>query len=247
MSSETAIVVGDAHLGHAPPAVADAFHRFLAEVPAPGDHLIVNGDLFDFWFEYRSVIPRYAFPTLAALDRARHRGVRLTVVGGNHDRWGPAFWERELGVAFHSHALELALAGWRAYVAHGDGVADPLPASRWMRAVAHHPWTATLFRWIHPDVGFWMARRLSRGVAEHTRDERILARAARLQETYARNLLDRRKELDLVVLGHTHRPVVAAIEPRRWYVNHGAWMDGFSYAVITARGPELRRFEDGER
>ena len=242
MPTETVIVVGDAHLGQVPAAVDEAFRMFLLEVPRPGDHLIVNGDLFDFWFEYRSVIPRHAFPTLAALDHTRRRDVRVTLIGGNHDRWGGSFWERELGAAFHPRAAELTLAGWRAHVAHGDGIADPLAGGRMLHAVTHHPWTAGLFGLLHPDLGNWMVGHFSRGVAEQTRDERTLARAAGLQETYARGLLDRRTELDLVVLGHTHRPVLAAVAARRWYLNPGAWMNGFSYAVITADGPSLRQF-----
>ncbi len=82
------MIVSDVHLGHAPPEVADAFRRFLERVPDLGEHLIVNGDLFEFWFEYREVIPKRAFPTLEALGRVRRAGVQLTVTGGNHDRWG---------------------------------------------------------------------------------------------------------------------------------------------------------------
>lgn len=240
--TETVIVVGDAHLGQVPASVAEAFRAFLLEVPRPGDHLIINGDLFDFWFEYRSVIPRHAFPTLAALDHTRRRDVRVTLIGGNHDRWGGSFWERELGLAFHARAADLSLAGWRAQVAHGDGIADPLPVSHLLHAITHHAWTARLYGLLHPDLGSWLVRHLSRGVAEQTRDERTLARAAALQETYARELLGRRAELDLVVLGHTHRPALAAVAARRWYLNPGAWMNDRSYAVITADGPSLRQF-----
>jgi len=96
VSAETVFVLADAHLGGVPDAVASALHAFLDTVPRAGDHLVINGDLFEFWFEYDSVIPRRAFPTLARLAAARDRGVRLTVTGGNHDRWGRGFWQREL-------------------------------------------------------------------------------------------------------------------------------------------------------
>ena len=80
------IVVADAHLGQVPPAVGTAFLAFLDEVPQPGDHLVLTGDLFDFWFEYRSVIPRKHFATVAKLRKVRARRVPITFVGGNHDR-----------------------------------------------------------------------------------------------------------------------------------------------------------------
>ncbi|MBI3981339.1 MAG: metallophosphoesterase [Gemmatimonadetes bacterium] len=117
--SETVVLLGDAHLGHARRESAARLHAFLDAVPRAGDHLVITGDLFDFWFEYRSVIPRSAFPTLAALSGARARGVRLTLVGGNHDRWGGDFWRQEVGAEFHAAGrpgigrVPLARGPWR--------------------------------------------------------------------------------------------------------------------------------------
>ncbi len=85
------IVVADAHLGQVPPAVESAFHSFLKAVPDLGDALLINGDLFDFWFEYRAVIPRRHFGTVAKLHALRAQGIPITFVGGNHDRWGGDF------------------------------------------------------------------------------------------------------------------------------------------------------------
>lgn len=242
MTTETVFVLSDAHLGGVPDAVALALHRFLDQVPQPGDHLLINGDLFEFWFEYDSVIPRRAFPTLARLAAARERGVRLTLTGGNHDRWGRGFWQREMGAAFHAESVELNLAGWNALVAHGDGLAEQHRAASLLHAVTRHPLTASLFRWIHPDLGHRLVERFARALGERTRDRDVLDRAAAAQDAWARGLLAQRADLDLVVLGHTHRPVLASVGERRWYLNAGAWMDGFRYAVITGRGPELRTY-----
>ncbi|MBI4502931.1 MAG: UDP-2,3-diacylglucosamine diphosphatase [Gemmatimonadetes bacterium] len=242
MLVESVLVVADAHLGHAPPSVADAFHRFLAKVPELGQHLIINGDLFDFWFEYKRVVSRDAFPTLSALLQLRKAGVKLTVTGGNHDRWGGDFWIRELGAQFYAEPVELNLAGFRVLVAHGDGLSEARTASRIMHHITRLPLTARLFGWIHPDLGFWLADRMSGSLAEQTRDAASLGRAAAAQATFARNLLVKRPDLDIVVLSHTHRAALLAVGPRRWFLNPGAWMDGGSYAALTSAGPELRKF-----
>jgi UDP-2,3-diacylglucosamine hydrolase len=241
VSSETVYVLADAHLG-ATPERAAALHQFLATVPAAGDHVIINGDLFDFWFEYGRVIPRTAFGTLAELAAMRRRGVRLSVTGGNHDRWGRGFWERELDAAFYRGAGELSLAGFRAYVAHGDGVAEPRAGSRLLHAITRHPLTAAAFRWIHPDVGFGLVERLSGVVGEQNRAPAAVERAAVAQRAWATALLARRPDLELVVLGHTHRAALVPAGERRWYLNPGAWMDGFCYAAIGAGGPVLRSY-----
>ena len=96
------VVVADAHLGQVPPTVAAAFHDFLDCVPQLGDHLLINGDLFDFWFEYQAVIPRKHFPTVAKLQALRAKGIPITFVGGNHDRWGGNFLTEDLGITFYA-------------------------------------------------------------------------------------------------------------------------------------------------
>jgi len=243
MPSEAVVIVSDAHLGHAPNSVGAAFHAFLNSLPGRGNHLVINGDLFDFWFEYKRVIPRDAFPTLAALAQARSRGVRLTVTGGNHDRWGGDFWIREMGAAFHRGPVELELAGRKTFLAHGDGLAESRWASRLMHRLTSHPIAAGVFRLVHPDLGFWVADRLSGLLAEQTRTAAAMARAAATQEAFAVDLMKRRPDLDLVILGHTHHPVVREVSPGKWYVNPGAWMLGSRYVMLKTDGPVLARFD----
>jgi UDP-2,3-diacylglucosamine hydrolase len=242
VQAETVYVLADAHLGKPPEQAAAALHQFLDAVPSAGDHVVINGDLFEFWFEYGRVSPGAAFATLARLAGMRKRGVRLSVTGGNHDRWARAFWQRELDAAFYRGSAELSLAGFRAYVAHGDGVAERRLGARLLHGLTRHPVTAAAFRWIHPDIGYGLVERLSGVLGERTRTPAVLEQAAAAQRAWATALLAQRTDLDLVILGHTHR---AALEPageRRWYVNPGAWMDGFRYAVIDADGPALRSY-----
>ncbi len=221
--------------------MVDAFHEFLAAVPDLTEHLVINGDLFDFWFEYRTVIPRSAFSTLAALATVRGAGVRLTITGGNHDRWGRSFWERELGAAFHQHEVELELCGLRTLVTHGDGLDGNL-SSRVLQAITRFPLTPKLFRWVHPDIGIGLVRRMSGTVAKDTRRAAMMKNSAAAQRKYARTLMGERRDIDLLVFGHTHLPVVEAMGLRRWYANPGAWMEGLRYLEVTEQGPVLRQF-----
>lgn len=244
MPSNTAIVVSDAHLGAASPEATEALHRFLRAVPDLCDQLVINGDLFEFWFEYQSVISRAAFPTLDALAAVRRAGVELTLTGGNHDRWGGPFWREQLGAKFHAGAVELELAGLRALVAHGDGVVDGELGARLLHRITRWPLTVKLFRALHPDVGYALVRRLAPLLAG-SRDEDVVRRAAASQREYAERLLAERQELDLLVLGHTHWAAIVEAGPRRWYLNPGAWCDGWRYAVIDQHGPRLERFEAG--
>jgi UDP-2,3-diacylglucosamine hydrolase len=241
--ADTVVIVADAHLGAHDPGGAEAFLRFLDAVPDLGRHLVVNGDLFDFWFEYRTVIPRRAFPALAALRRARDRGVAITLTGGNHDRWGGAFWEGELGATFLPRGGRVDLAGWRVYLHHGDGLAERHVAARALHALTRWPPTSVAFRWLHPDLGLRLVHRLSGVLGHATRDGPALERAATAQAAWADQYLATHHDIDLVVLAHTHRAAVAPAGPRRWYLNSGPWMHERCYALLTESGPRLRVFE----
>jgi len=96
---------------------------------------------------------------------------------------------------------------------------------------------------LHPDLGFWVAHKLSRRLADNTRDKAVLDRAERAQAAYAEQLLGRRPDLNLAILAHTHRPALVQLPNRRAYVNPGAFLDGGRYAVVTRDNVELRQFK----
>lgn len=241
-SPQRVLVVADAHLGQVPPASVARFHAFLAAVPSLGDALLINGDLFDFWFEYKTVIPRKHFPTVTRLHALRAAGIPITLIGGNHDRWGGDFLKQDLGIAFHPAETELTLAGRRAFVAHGDGLTEQHWSAGLLHRMTAHPVTIAVFRALHPAIGFWIADQFSRHLADSTKDRVVLDRAAEAQSVYAKALLERRPEIELVVLAHTHRPRLERLPDGRAYLNPGAFLDDGRYAVVTADAVELKEF-----
>lgn len=241
-STPRVIVVADAHLGQVPAAVGAAFHAFLDEVPRPGDHLVLMGDLFDFWFEYPSVIPRKHFATVAKLQEVRRRGIPITFVGGNHDRWGGTFFTQDLGIEFFAGEAELDLGGRRAFVAHGDGLTEQHWSGKVMHRFTRHRATVAVFKLLHPTIGFWIADLFSRHLADSTKDRAVLDRAAAAQREWAAAFLHKRPDVDLVIMAHTHRPVVDRQPDGRTYLNPGAFLDGGRYALITTEGAALNQF-----
>lgn len=243
MPREPVVVVGDAHLGSAAEADERAFHAFLAAVPSLARRLIIMGDLFDFWFEYRAVIPRRPFRTLARLSVLVEQGVEVQFFGGNHDRWGGSFWDRDLGIPFHPEAAELELAGRRSWVVHGDGLTETRLGGRLIHRITRHPITVGTFRMLPPTLGFWLADHLSGNLAEGNRSEAAIQAAAAAQEAYARALLDRRPELRLVLMAHTHRQRLVEHQPGRFYLNAGQWMVDRHYAIVSQTGIELKKWD----
>lgn len=235
------VVVSDAHLGATPPPVEESFLAFLDEVPVLGDSLLVNGDLFDFWFSYSRVIPRRGFRVAAALSALAKR-VPVLMVGGNHDRWGGDFWQREAGVRFDPHRLDFAIGERRVAAVHGDGLTEPSLGASLFHRLINHPVTAGVYRAIHPEIGLWLVDRLAPHLGDHTPNEVLLRDASVRQGAWAAGLLAAEPDLDLVIMGHTHQAQTGEPYPGRHYVNPGAWLDNGRYAVVTDTGCELRQF-----
>ncbi len=246
MLGRTLVIVSDAHLGAAPSEAEEALLEFFDAVPALGDCLLINGDLFDFWFTYSRVIPRRGFHVAAALARLRRR-LPIVMVGGNHDRWDRDFWERDLGLSFSPHRATFDIGSRTVAAIHGDGLAE----SRWQAKLIHrliqHPSTALVYRYIHPDLGLRLVDLLSPVLGDHTVDEAKLTRAAARQREWAERLLREETGTGLLVMGHRHRPVLEEPARGRQYLNPGAWFDGYRYAVATETGAELCTFRRSEQ
>jgi UDP-2,3-diacylglucosamine hydrolase len=235
------VVVSDAHLGVAPPDVEERLLAFLEAVPTLGDCLLLNGDLFDFWFSYSRVIPRRGFHVAAALA-ALARRLPIVMVGGNHDRWGGDFWPRELGIRFEPSSARFELGRRRVLAIHGDGLTEPSLRATLLHRLINHPITAAVYRSIHPDLGLRLVDMLGPHLGNHVPSEALLDAAAQRQRVWAERRLADEPELGLVIMGHTHRAVLREIGPGRHYLNPGAWFDGFRYALATESGAELHEF-----
>lgn len=248
MTDLPVLVVSDVHLGAISPDKALRFRRWLEDSASRTAHLVINGDLFDFWFEYRSVIPRGYTRTLAILARMVDAGVRIDFVGGNHDWWGGSFLEEEIGVHFHQDAVRLRLAGSETLVAHGDGLGQGDLGYRFLRLLLRGRTTRWAFRWLHPDLGSAASRVVSRtevrgSSASPPSPERVAA-----LERWARDQLLEDDSLDLVLLGHTHYPQQKEVAPGRFYINTGDWIHHCTWVELRAgEPPRLLSLEAGER
>jgi len=233
-------IASDIHLGAVPRETERRFVTFLDHVREHGSALLLAGDLFDFWFEYGEIVPGRHFRVLAALARLVEAGIPVTLAGGNHDAWGGRFLREEVGVAFHEEPFRMTLAGRPALVAHGDGLGKGDFKYRALKAMIRSRAAIIGFRALHPELGLRLARAVSSTEAKETPDPRQMGRA-RFIENWARGQLAADPSLAWVVCGHSHVPALVEVEPGRFYLNAGDWLNHFTYITIDAAAiPELR-------
>ena len=227
-----------------PRATERAFVAFLDHAAADAAEVVIVGDLFDFWFEYGTIVPGAHFRTLGAIARLTDAGIPVYMVGGNHDAWGGRFLTEEVGLKFSPNELRLGLAGRQALVVHGDGVGSGDFKYRALKATLRSRAAVLGFRILHPELGLRLARAVSgtEGKAGSPPKEG----RARYIEDWARSKLREDPQLSFVVCGHAHMARVAEVDAGRYYLNAGDWLKDFTYITIEPDGPpELRYWPAG--
>ena len=235
MLAPPSYVISDVHLGHASPETERLLLSFLRALPGRASSLLINGDLFEFWFEWKSVVHRSSVRTLAALMDLRDAGIPVTMLAGNHDCWGGDVL-RDAGVDFQFGPWTGELGGWRARVEHGDGLRPREDRGyRALRTVLRNRLAIRAFGALHPD---W-ASRLAMGSsnASRTYQPRDSGRGLR---SVAETTLAADRSLELLVYGHSHVWALERMPSGNVYANAGSWLDTPTFLVVTPERIALR-------
>jgi UDP-2,3-diacylglucosamine hydrolase len=221
--------VSDLHLGASNLGLEAEKERRLSTFAAhldPGrDWLILLGDLFEFWFEYRTVIPREHLHTIQQLLALRDKGLPILYFAGNHDFWLGKFFTHDLGIPLIPDALDLELGGKRFFIAHGDALGRGDWGYKATKKIFRNPVNIFLYRLIHPDLGIPLAKAiasLSRSKGQKPDAPFREYALKKLEEGY-----------DGVVFGHTHRPQYLPVGDKV-YLNTGNWFQDFTYGKWEA-------------
>ena len=234
-------LVSDAHIGVASREVERSFVRFIRELRGQAASLVINGDLFDFWFEWKSVIPRSSFRALAALSDLHDSGMAILWLAGNHDCWGGEILREDVGVDYHIGPWTGDLAGWHSRVEHGDGLRQQEDRGyRVIRPVMRSRLAIRAFRSLHPD---W-ATRLAQGSSDASREYRARDEGRGLRAV-AMAELEHDRSLALLVYGHSHVPALERSPRGGVFANAGSWLDAPTYLRITSESIELLEWREG--
>lgn len=219
------------------------FCHWLRSIKDNTAELYLVGDIFDFWFEYRKVVPKGFLHILAELSRFREANIPITFLTGNHDMWMEDYFKNELDIAIYKDPITRIWSNKKFYIAHGDGLGPGDHRYKILKKFFRHPICQWAFRWLHPDIGmawaeFWSKK--SRG-SNFTREKLFLGADKEWLYIFAQEMLDR-QHYDYFIFGHRHLPLNLGLKRGSQYINLGDWIKFYTYAEFDGYKMELRNF-----
>jgi UDP-2,3-diacylglucosamine hydrolase len=234
--------ISDIHLGGQPQELEQekkaALFRFFAMVRSQNATLVLLGDLFDLWFEYKHAIPKEHADTICELMQLRKAGIDIHFVLGNHDFWIDDFFRKTLDIHVYPDPVTIDLAGKTFHFHHGDGIDASDKGYRLLKRVFRFRPNIVAYRWLHPDIGLPFAKKISGSSRKYT-SQKPNSNDTDYTE-YARARIA--EGANFVLMGHRHQPKTEKIDTGI-YVNTGDWLFHRSYAEFNGETLELKTWK----
>tara|TARA_B110000091_G_scaffold214477_1_gene268262 strand:- start:2285 stop:3043 length:759 start_codon:yes stop_codon:yes gene_type:complete len=227
----------DLHLG-APTATASAtrekkFVAWLDEIKKDAEAIFLLGDLFDFWFEYKTVVPKGFVRTLGKLAEIRDSGIPVYFFVGNHDLWMNDYFEKELNIPVYHEPQVFSINNKVFLIGHGDGLGPADKGYKRMKKVFTFPLFKWMFRWLHPDLGVKLGQYMSikNKMISGDEDANYLGDEKEWLVQYCKRKLSE-THYDYFVFGHRHLPLEIKLQENSTYINLGDWIQYFTYGEM---------------
>jgi UDP-2,3-diacylglucosamine hydrolase len=251
MSNKKVYFLSDVHLGSC------AFNddrereqklvRWLTSIQDNASDIYLLGDIFDFWYEYKYVIPKGFVRLLGKLAELSDKGVKLHFFIGNHDIWVRDYFEKELGMNVYLYDTVQEINGKRFYLAHGHRTGYRPWIVKLMHYVFHAGWVRRLYNCIHPTINYWFGLKWSKNnrLYKHKQEEaEYLGEDKEFLVQFAKEYSKTHPEIDYFVFGHRHVMLDLMLSKTARVMYLGDWISHFSYAVLDNEGLRLEMYEE---
>jgi len=221
--------------------------RFLDEIKETAAEVFLVGDMFDFWYEYRKVVPKGHVRLLGKLAELSDAGIRIHFFVGNHDMWMRDYFQQELNIPVYYEPQEFERQGKRFLIGHGDGLGPGDHGYKRLKKVFRNPASKWLFGILPPVMGVGLANFMSRRSRAQTgaTEEVFLGEDKEWLLIYCKEIL-REKNIDFFVFGHRHLPIDYRLHTGSRYINLGDWIRYYTYAVFDGEEMKLLSYRGME-
>ena len=224
--------------------------RFLDSIKEKAAAVYLLGDMFDFWYEYKYVVPKGFTRFLGKLSELTDMGVEVHYFTGNHDIWAYDYLAEECGVILHKQPQTIELYGKIFYLAHGDGLGDPNKSFKVIRSIFHNKTCQWLFSGLHPRWGMWFGltwakhSRLKHGMGGDPPD--YMGDDKEHLILYTKKYIQYHSNVDYFIYGHRHIEVDKQLTKKARVIILGDWISQFSYVVYDGEHLLMQEYIEGE-
>ena len=219
------------------------FVKWLDEIKEDAAAIFLLGDLFDFWFEYKTVVPKGFVRTLGKLAEISDSGIPIYFFVGNHDLWMNDYFEKELNIPTYHDSKEFIFNNKTFLIGHGDGKGPNDNGYKRMKKVFTNPFLKWIYRWLHPDIGMRIAHYLSvkNKLISGDEDNIFLGDNKEWLAAYAKRKLEN-KHYDYFVFAHRHLPMEIKVGENSTYFNLGDWINHYTFGVFDGENFEIKNY-----
>lgn len=240
-------VASDFHMGA--PNVQDSLIRekkiirWLNEIESSACGIILAGDIFDFWFEYKTVVPKGSVRLLGKLASISDKGIPVIVFAGNHDLWMKDYLGMEIGAFVFHQPQSFNIGNLKVMIGHGDGLGPGGNKFKFIKKIFTSKINKTLFRWLHPDIGVALGNAWSRRNKQKDliQPDPFLGEEEALFK-YCKSV-ENKNHHDYYIFGHRHLHLEMEINNTSTYLNLGDWINLNTYAEIEENTIKMKTFE----
>ncbi|RAJ96043.1 UDP-2,3-diacylglucosamine hydrolase [Larkinella arboricola] len=238
----------DFHLGIPSPVASRERERrvirWLTNAQTDAAAIFLVGDVFDFWFEYRNVIPKGFSRLQGKLAELADSGLKIVLFTGNHDMWMANYFAEEMGIPTYRRPKSYEIGGKRFLVGHGDGLGPGDFKYKQLKKLFENGMARWFFRWLHPDIGMdfgngWSRKRKE---SEQHRTEEFKGDEQEWLWQYCREV-ETRQHHDYYIFGHRHLALDLNVTENSRYINLGEWINLNTYARFDGQDTKLLTFE----
>ncbi|GAA0872607.1 UDP-2,3-diacylglucosamine diphosphatase [Gangjinia marincola] len=219
------------------------FVAWLDQIKEDAAAIFLLGDLFDFWFEYKTVVPKGFTRTLGKLAEITDSGTPVYYFVGNHDLWMNGYFEEELNIPVYHEPQEFTFNDKTFFIGHGDGLGPGDKGYKRMKKVFTNPVSKWAYRWLHPDLGVKLAQYFSvkNKLISGDEDVTFLGEEKEWLVQYSKRKLNE-KHRDYFVFGHRHLPLEIPLNDSSTYINLGDWITYYTYGVFDGTDLSLEKY-----
>ncbi len=216
--------------------------NWLEHASKDASAIFLVGDVFDFWFEYKTVIPKYFVRFQAKLASIVDQGINVFLFVGNHDMWMFDYFQNELGIVVLHHPISIDINGKKFFIGHGDGLGSGDIIYKVIKKIFKNTIFQWMFRWVHPDLGVRLAQAWSKTsrAAKSKHDEQFEGENEKLWQ-YCKSE-NHKNHHDYYVFGHRHLPLELPVSEKSTYFNLGEWISQYHYLEFDGENATLKSF-----